>query len=110
VPLSLRSYFMAYLFKESLGKIERKPDAFTTLFISIGKNRRVYPRDLINLFTKNLRLKRSEIGEIKIFDNYSFMDVSLDHASEAITKLSGINFRGRRITVNRARKKDNNKD
>ncbi len=110
VPIFLRSYFMAYLFKESLGKIERKPDAFTTLFISIGKNRRVYPRDLINLFTKNLRLKRSEIGEIKVLDNYSFMDISLDHASEAITKLSGVNFRGRRITVNRARKKDNSKD
>jgi len=38
------------------------------------------------------------------------MDISLDHASEAITKLSGINFRGRRITVNRARKKDNSKE
>jgi ATP-dependent RNA helicase DeaD len=106
VPIFLRSYFMAYLFKQSLGKLESKPNTFTTLFISIGKNRRVYPRDLINLFMKSLKLKRSDIGEIKIFDNYSFMEVSLDHASDAISTLSGTSFRGRRITVNRARKKE----
>jgi hypothetical protein len=46
---------------------------------------------------------------IKIFDNYSFLDISLDHAQDAISTLSGTNFRGRRITVNRARKKNNSR-
>ena len=106
VPIFLRSYFMAYLFKQSMGKHEARPDKFTTLFISIGKNRRVYPRDLVSLFMSNLKINRSDIGVIKVFDNYSFLDVSLDHASDAISTLSGTNFRGRRITVNRARKKN----
>ncbi|HUV07362.1 MAG TPA: DbpA RNA binding domain-containing protein, partial [Spirochaetia bacterium] len=79
---------------------------FTTLFVSIGKNRRVYPKDLTELFMNNLNLKRSDIGEIKIFDNYAFVDVSLDYATDAISKLTGTSFRGRRITVNRARKKE----
>lgn len=109
VPIFLRSYFMAYLFKQSMGKHESKPDRFTTLFISIGKNRRVYPRDLVSLFMSNLKIGRSDIGAIKVFDNYSFLDVSLDHASDAISTLSGSNFRGRRITVNRARKKNDSK-
>ena len=106
VPIFLRSYFMAYLFKQSMGKHEARPDKFTTLFISIGKNRRVYPRDLVSLFMSNLKINRSDIGVIKVFDNYSFLDVSLDHASDAISTFSGTNFRGRRITVNRARKKN----
>ena len=105
VPIFLRSYFTAYLFKKSLRTIPQKPEAFTTLFFSIGKNRRVFPKDLIEFITKNLHIDRSEIGEVKVLDNYSFVNISLDHASNAISKLSGIIFRGRRIRVNLARKK-----
>ncbi len=89
--------------------MQKKPDALTTLFISIGKNRKVFPGDLANLFMRDLNIKRSDIGAIKILDNYSFLDISLDHASEAISRLSGKSFRGRRITVNLARKKGENR-
>ena len=109
VPISLRSYFSAYLFKRALGQLEKKPEAMTTLFISVGKNRKVYPRDLVSLFMRNMKLGRSDIGEIKVLDNYSFLDISLDHASEAISKLSGKTFRGKRITVNLARRKNDSK-
>ncbi len=109
VPIFLRSYFSAYLFKQTLGSMEKNPDALTTLFISVGKNRKVFPRDLVTLFMQDLNIKRSDIGAIKILDNYSFLDISLDHASEAISKLSGKSFRGRRITVNLARKKGENR-
>jgi hypothetical protein len=109
VPLHLRSYFTAYLLKELMGKIRDKTDVFTTLFVSIGKNRRVYPKDLADLFLQTLNLSRSDIGEIKVFDSYSFVEISLDHAANAISKLSGSNFRGRRITVNTAKKKENRK-
>ena len=105
VPLSLRSYFMTYLFKNSLGKARLKSNSYSTLFVSIGKHRRVFPNDLAGLFVKSLNITESEIGEIKIFDNYSFVDISLDYASDAISKLSGTNFHGKRITVSTARKK-----
>jgi hypothetical protein len=108
VPIFLRAYFSAYLFKQLLGKnnlIDEKKNGFTTLFISIGKNRRVFPKDLIQLFTTTLNIKNSDIGDIKILDNYSFLDISIDHASTAITKLSNTNFRGRNLKVNLARKK-----
>ncbi len=109
VPLFLRSYFTAYLFKELMGKIRDKTGVFTTLFVSTGKNRRVYPKDLSDLFTQTLGISRGDIGEIKVFDSYSFVDISLDHASSAIAKLSGANFHGRRITVNTAKKRENRK-
>lgn len=109
VPIYLRTYVAAYLLKRAIHRIEKTPEAFTTLFISVGKNRKVFPRDLVNLFMRNLNLRRSDIGEIKVLDNYSFMDISLDRASDAISRLSGKNFRGRRITVNLARKKSEEK-
>ena len=83
----------------------------TTLFVSVGKNRRVYAKDLTKLFMNRLDLKRSDLGDVKVLDSYSFIDINLDHASSAISKLTGINFRGRRLTVNVARKKtDNSKE
>ena len=106
VPLSLRSYFMAYLLNELMGKIKDSTDVFTTLFVSIGKNRRVYPKDLADLFVQSLSISRSDIGDIKVFDSYSFVDISLDHAADAIAKLSGSNYHGRRITVNTAKRRE----
>lgn len=109
VPVFLRSYFTAYLFKRNLEKLPKGPDKFTTLFVSVGKSRRVYPKDLIELFVKNLGMSRSDIGDIKVLENYSFVDVALDYASTAMSKLSGFNYRGRQITVNLARKKGDNR-
>jgi hypothetical protein len=110
VPIFMRSYVAAYLFKKSLDGFVAKPADTTTLFVGIGKNRRVFAKDLIKLFMNRLSIERSRIGEVKVLDSYSFIDISLDHAQEAISKLSGINFRGRRLTVNLARKKGEGKD
>ncbi|MBN1696874.1 MAG: DEAD/DEAH box helicase [Spirochaetales bacterium] len=106
VPFYMRSYFMAYLFKELMGKrFGKKKSAITTLFISVGKNRHVFPNDLVSLFTEHLKIKRSEIKEVKVLDNYSFLDISSRHASRAISVLSGKELKGKVINVNYARKK-----
>ena len=110
VPIFMRSYLAAYLFKKSLDSFTDRPSEMARLFVSIGKNRRVFPRDLSKFFMNRLELQRSEIGEVKVLDNFSFIDISLDHAQTAISKLSGVNFRGRRITVNLARKRNDGKD
>jgi ATP-dependent RNA helicase DeaD len=111
VSIFSRSSFAGYLLRELYGKKMGKPIAVhaqkgTTLFISIGKNRKVFPQDLIDLFTTNLNVKQSEIKEIKILDNYSFLDISPQHSDNAIKKLNGIEFKGKKITVNLARKKE----
>ncbi len=106
VPIYFRSYFMTYLFKSTLHHTRKKREGLIKLFISIGKNRRVFPNDLINLFTDQLHLNRSQIGEVKVLDNYSFIDIQSSYAGKAITELSGTEFKGRRITVNFAHKKE----
>lgn len=107
VPLSIRSYFSAYLFKESLAaNIGKKGNKFTRLFISIGKTRRIFPKDLIDLFTTKLNLTKNQIGVVKVLDNYSFLEISSAVAERAISALSGFNYKGRRISVNYARKKN----
>ena len=104
VPLHLRAYFTAYLLKE--GSILPAGGKQQTLFVSIGKNRKVYPKDLSKLFAETLKISSSQIGPIKILDSYSFIDIPDSHADRAIKDLNNSEYRGRRITVNHARKKD----
>ena len=112
VPLTLRSYFTAYLLKQSLAG-EKKPkqgSKKTKLFLSMGKNRRVFPRDLIQLFMDRLKAERSQIHDIKVLDNYSFVEVDSSLGEKAIKELSGIEFNGRKLAVNYARKREDKRE
>lgn len=78
----------------------------SSIFVSIGKNRKVYPKDLIQLFCGVDGLSAEDVGQIKILDNYSFVEVATDKSDTAIETLNNSDFRGKKITVNYARKKD----
>jgi hypothetical protein len=111
VPLFRRTYFAAYLLKyfsksQKQTKQTDKSGDFATVFVGVGKNRKVFPRDLIQLFTNVDGVKSEDIGQIKILDNYSFIELSKDKAQAAIDELSGKEYRGRKLNVNYARKKD----
>ena len=75
------------------------------LFISIGKNRRLFPREVITLIMSKTTTPREDIGMIRILDNYSFVQVRDTKADEIIEKLTGVKFRGRTLTVNYAKPK-----
>jgi len=77
------------------------------LFISIGKNRRLFPREIITLLISKTSCAREDIGIIRILDNYSFIQVRDTKADEIIESLTGHKFRGRTLTVNYAKPKDN---
>jgi len=75
------------------------------LFISIGKNRRLFPREVITLIMSKCSTAREDIGVIRILDNYSFVQVKDTKADEIIAALTGHKFRGRTLTVNYAKPK-----
>jgi hypothetical protein len=78
----------------------------TTLFVGIGRTRRVYPRDLMGLLLENCQLDKDDIGNIKILDNYSFVDIANEKAQAVIDTLGNFEFRGRPLNVNFAKKKE----
>ena len=77
------------------------------LFISIGKNRRLFPREIITLLVSKTSCAREDIGNIRILDNYSFIQVRDKKSDEIIAALTGLKFRGRTLTVNYAKPKEN---
>ncbi len=115
VSIFLRSYFSAYLLKllyqvhmegVNLGLKNSEKVPMTALFFSMGKNRKVFPRDLSALICQLPGFDKGDIGEIKILDNYSFVEVTSSKAPRLIEALNGIDFKGKKLTVNYARKKD----
>ncbi|MDR2758153.1 MAG: DbpA RNA binding domain-containing protein [Spirochaetaceae bacterium] len=73
------------------------------LFIGIGRNRKVFPRELLGLINAKTAVPREDIGAIRILDNYSFVQVRTTSADKIIETLDGISFRGRTLVVNYAR-------
>ena len=109
VPFGFRGWVVAFLLREYLSrnksfKLPQLKEG-VTLFVSIGKNRKVYPKDLIHLFINTGKVERDHIGEIRILDNYAFISIEKKAAETAIDNLNGINYRGRTLTVNFAKQK-----
>jgi hypothetical protein len=76
------------------------------IFVSIGKNRRVFPRDLVSLLMQTANLPQDRIGEINVCDSYSFVQVFAEDAEKTIAALNGCAFHGRTLAVSYARKKE----
>ena len=79
----------------------------TRLFFSVGRSRRVFPREILGIINSKTSIPREDIGAIRILDNYSFVQVRDSAAEKIIQALNGMNFRGRPLTVNYAKSNDN---
>jgi len=79
----------------------------TRLFFSVGRSRRVFPREILGIINTKTAVPREDIGAIRILDNYSFVQVRDSVAEKIIEALNGMNFRGRPLTVNYAKSNDN---
>jgi len=126
VPFTMRSYVASYLAKQLvmdgrfssgnrnnnapfhqakpkiiLGKEEAK-----VLFFSIGRKRGVSPKDIITLIMQNTSVPRDHIGEIKLLDNYSFVQIMKENAEGVIAGLNNSRYRGRPLSVSYATNKE----
>lgn len=92
--------------KERFQHVEIDPANAATVFVSIGRNRRVYPRDLLGLFINEAGLERDRIGNIKVLANYSFIELFKEDADKVIKALNDFEWRGRKLAVSYSAKKD----
>jgi len=81
------------------------PAVSETVFFSVGRNRGVYPRDLVGLIANTVHLDRDRIGDIRVLDNYSFVQVYSEDAAKIIETINEMDYRNRRLTVSYSRKK-----
>ncbi|MGI9255942.1 MAG: DbpA RNA binding domain-containing protein [Salinispira sp.] len=110
VSIFKRAYVAAYMLKYFRHRPRRHVNSLNadmvSLFMSIGRSRRVSPSDIIRLITDKTDAQREDVGIIKILDNYSFIDVNTEHAEKIIENLNDIEFHGKSINVNYAKKRN----
>ena len=79
---------------------------FTRLFVTIGKKDRVHPRDLVDLIADHTSLPPAKVGDIELYDKFSFVEVPDQYAGEIVDTLGRATLNGRSITFDRATGKE----
>lgn len=87
-------------------RVQIDPSMATTIFVGIGRNRRVFPRDLLGLLVSVAGLDRERVGEIRVFTSYSFVQLYTEDCEKTIAALNGYDYRGRKLSVSYSRKSD----
>lgn len=96
--------------RERAPRIQIDPSAATTIFIGIGHNRRVSPRDLVGLLVSVSGLEKQRIGEIRVLANYSFIQLYTEDCEKVISTLNGYEYRGKKLSVSYSKKKDDEEE
>jgi ATP-dependent RNA helicase DeaD len=91
--------------RERRDRPPRRPSDGRTvrLFVSVGRNARVRPQDLVGAITGETRLSGRDIGAIEIADRFSLVEVPGAAADEVIDSLRRATIRGHKVTARRDR-------
>jgi len=64
------------------------------LFLSLGKNQRINPGDIVGMLHNECHLERGTVGRIQLFPNFSLIEVAETEAARAIEQASNATLRG----------------
>ncbi|RZK24206.1 MAG: hypothetical protein EOO63_17255, partial [Hymenobacter sp.] len=70
----------------------------TRLFISMGKKDRLHPRDVVDLIGESTNLPGNKVGDIALYDKFSFVEVPNEFAEEIVGQLGRSSIQGQPVT------------
>ena len=71
---------------------------YTRLFISMGKKDRLHPRDVVDLIAESTNLPGNKVGDIALYDKFSFVEVPNEFAEEIVGQLGRASIQGQPVT------------
>lgn len=84
-------------FSEGEGREER-----TRLFVNVGKKDRLRPGDIVGAIAGESGMPGELVGEIKMHDNFTFVEVPERFAEEVIRAMRNVKMKGRSMHMERA--------
>jgi len=93
--------------KRRSDKSGRTSENMTRFFINLGKTDDLKPTSVIGLIKDYSGSKELEIGQIDILQNFSFFETESEYTDELIKNLNGIDYKGRKVSVEIASAKTN---
>ena len=78
------------------GKKEREPN-MARLFLNLGKKDRIRPNDIVGAIAGETGVSGGSIGEIDIYDSFSFVDIPKKDASHVINVMNTNTIKGKQV-------------
>jgi len=69
----------------------------TRFFINLGKKDNVTPYEIVELISKNTDIKPKTIGDIDIYDKFSFVEIYTDSEKLLLDKIDGLRYKRKKI-------------
>jgi len=83
------------------GEVSHEP-GMTRLTLGVGRDHGVQPGDIVGVIVGITKLPKEAVGVIRLQTKQSFVDIADEHADLVVSKLSGIEFKGRKLWCKRA--------
>ncbi|QQK08475.1 DEAD/DEAH box helicase [Miniphocaeibacter halophilus] len=91
------------------GRTERKPNRklknSTRLFLNTGKRKGVSQKHILSALCNDAGIAAKEVGDIDIYDKFTFVDVDNKVADKVVKKLNNKHIKGSKVSVEKANKK-----
>lgn len=75
------------------------PEGARTLYLNVGKMKRLYAKDLSALLQEKLGISKEDILSIRVHDKYTFISMQEEHCEKAIQLLNGTDINGRTVAI-----------
>ncbi|MDO8685472.1 MAG: DEAD/DEAH box helicase [Clostridiales bacterium] len=72
------------------------------LFINIGRSSNIQPRHIVESIASGAGLPGRLIGLIDIYENYTFVEVPREYASEVLKSMKNYKIKGKRINIEKS--------
>jgi ATP-dependent RNA helicase DeaD len=80
-------------------------EGMVRLFINLGRNQNISPKDIVGSIAGETNMPGKLIGAIDIFDKYTFVEVPKEYAKEVVMVMSNKQIKGKKINIEPANKR-----
>jgi ATP-dependent RNA helicase DeaD len=84
-------------------------ETLAQVYVNVGRREGVRPSDIEQLFAERAQIEKSSILAIRVRDRATFVSLKKEDVEPAVTRLHGIEYRGRNLVVERAREHGSSK-
>lgn len=78
----------------------------TRVHVNVGKDHGISPRHLLSTIFQETGLSKKLIGNIDVYDKFTFMEIEGNYADVVMNGLNGKKIKGQKIRIERAREKN----
>jgi ATP-dependent RNA helicase DeaD len=84
---------------DKAGKPYRQDENMVRMFVNIGFDEKISPANIVGAFAGETGIPGNTLGQINIFDKYTFVDVPKEYASTVLNRMEGAAIKGKRVNV-----------